>query len=285
MEQDKISVSYIIPCYNEETAVVVATIESIQKADGDEQKEIVLVNDGSEYDYSELTESHKIILCNHRTNKGYGASLATGIKRSQNDWIAIVDADATYPIEEFPNLIGEAGAYDMVIGARKWSQISRIRKPAKWVLMKVASYLSQSKIPDLNSGMRVFRREIYENFKRYYPTKFSFSSTLTMVSLTHGYDVKFVSIDYHKRAGKSKISPIKDTIRFTTQLTRLGIYFNPMKVFVPLSLFFMITSIIRGIRDVWFTEPQALGGMSQLLFVLAIQTFFFGLLAEIINKK
>jgi len=283
VEQKNISVSYVIPCYNEGMDVVESTIRDIQNLEVPAVREIILVDDGSDHDYSQFAGFQDTTLYHHKHNKGYGASLATGIRHSRYDWIAILDADASYPIDKFPELLGLAGSFDMVVGARDWSRISWIKKPTKFILKKLAGYIARSKIPDLNSGMRIFRREIYEDYKRYYPAGFSFSSTLTMVALTQGYEIEFSPITYMKREGKSKIRPVKDSARFTTQLIRLALYFNPMRVFIPLSVCIMLLSITRGILD--FRETGELRGMSQLLFVLAIQTFFFGLLAEIINKK
>ena len=171
----------------------------------------------------------------------------------------------------------------MVIGARRWKEISPLRRPAKMVLTAVASYLSNHKIPDLNSGMRVFHRRIYDENWRIYPEKFSFSSTLTMAALTHLHDVKFETIKYKKRIGTSFISPVRDTLRFFYQLMRLSLYFRPLRVFIPLSGVLTILALSRGIRDYLLTG--ALGGVTLILFFMAFQVFFFGLIAEIINKK
>ena len=119
-------------------------------------------------------------------------------------------------------------------------------------------------------------------FWHLYPNGFSFTSTITMAGITHNFKIKFHKIDYHKRIGTSSIRPIKDTIRFFTLVTRLALYFNPKKFFLPLSLFFLFLALLRGGRD--YLLDGSLGGLTLILFFMAFQIFFFGLMAEIINK-
>jgi glycosyltransferase involved in cell wall biosynthesis len=280
-------ISIVIPCYEEAVeavqSTVEATVEALAQLDGINY-EIVLVDDGSKtVDYTKFEKREKSVLVRHKVNRGYGASLATGIRNAKYPWIGIIDADGTYPCERFPDLIRQLGDFEMVIGARRWREISPLRRPAKIALTLFASYLSNYKIPDLNSGMRVFHRRIYEENWRIYPERFSFSSTLTMAALTHLHDVKFVTIEYRKRIGNSFISPVQDTIRFFYQLLRLSLYFRPLRVFMPMSGCLLVMALARGTRDYLVTE--ALGGVTLILFFMAFQVFFFGLIAETINKK
>ena len=255
------SITIVIPCYEESIDVVRTTIQSIVAALDTVRGlsyEIVLVDDGStRINYRETDFDEVCTVLRHRVNRGYGASLATGIRRANYPWIGIIDADGTYPCERFPNLIKQAGEFQMVIGARRWKEISPLRRPAKIVLTAFASYLSNYRIPDLNSGMRVFHRQIYDENWRIYPEKFSFSSTLTMAALTHFHDVKFETIKYKKRVGTSFISPVRDTLRFFYQLMRLSLYFRPLRVFIPLSGLLTILALSRGIRDYLLTGPSA----------------------------
>lgn len=279
--------SVVIPCYRENPTVIQATVNAARKALAQVSGmsfEIIIVDDGTEtHNYAPLSVQLSLRLLRHRTNRGYGASLATGIRAARYPWIAIIDADGTYPAEEFPALVEFAGDYQMVIGARDWKDISPIRRPAKIALTLLASYLANERIPDLNSGMRVFHRRIYENDWRIFPDRFSFSSTLTMASLTFLHDVKFVPIPYRKRVGKSFISPVRDSLRFLYQLLRLSLYFRPLRFFLPLSSGIALLAILRGLRD--YGIQGSLGGLTLILFFMAFQIFFFGLIAEIINKK
>lgn len=279
-------ISFIIPCYNEEPDVLKNTINGISSLFSRtdlEGSEIIVVDDGSSNtDYQDFPYDRAQLVV-HKRNRGYGASLKTGIHAAKHEWVAITDADNTYPPENFLLLLPFMEKNDMIIGARSWSSIEAFRRPAKLAITALASFLADFKIPDLNSGMRIFKRRIYEDYQRYYPNAFSFSSTLTMVSLTNIFDVHFEPIQYLPRIGESSIKPIRDTARFITQLLRLTLYFRPLRFFFPLSLGLLTLAIARGLRDVLLVSH--IGGLATLLFFMAFQVFFFGLLAEIINKK
>lgn len=283
----KQGISIVIPCYNERPEVLLNTVDQVDKSLKNshlEAYEILVVNDGSsKYDYSLLGSDPRFTLLAHMVNKGYGASLKTGILHARYAWIGITDADGTYPNTLFADFAAVADQYDMVVGARPWGDISRLRRLPKKLLTTFSSFLANDRIVDLNSGMRIFRKDLALKFWRLYPDGFSFTSTITMGCLTNGYDLHYIPIVYEKRAGKSHIKPIKDTVRFFSLVTRLTLYFNPLRVFLPLSLIFFLAATGRGVRDYILT--QGLGGMALVLFFMAFQVFFFGLLAEIISKS
>lgn len=274
----------VIPAYNE--AVSIETIiDDIKKLPGD--YEIIIVDDGSTDGTFELIEKTGVRVLRHLQNKGYGASLKTGIKNAQYDTIVITDADATYPNERILELVKifEDGDFDMVVGARvgKNVQIPLIRKPAKWFVNKLANYLTGIKIPDLNSGLRVMRKDVVEKFINILSDGFSFTATITLAMLTNNYNVKYIPINYFKREGKSKIRPIYDTLNFIQLVVRTVLFFDPLKIFVPISVFFMSISII-----LMFIRALAGGGLgviSVILFVLGVQLLAIGMLADLIDKR
>lgn len=278
-------ITFIIPCYNEHEDVLTETVQGLKVSlqnTAIDRYEIIIVNDGSD-EFNYVPEPEEFIkVLHHPVNRGYGASLKTGIKQAEHEWIAITDADGTYPNESFDELIQFIPKYDMVIGARQWKDISLIRRFPKRILTFFAGFLSGVPIPDLNSGMRVFRKDLAKKFWHLYPDGFSFTSTITMASITNDYKLKFHDIGYSKRIGQSTIHPVKDTLRFFSLVTRLALYFNPKKFFIPLSLVLAILALLRGGRD--YVVEGSLGGVTLLLFFMAFQVFFFGLLAEIINK-
>jgi glycosyltransferase involved in cell wall biosynthesis len=214
---------------------------------------------------------------------GYGAALKTGIKNAKYKVIGICDADNTYPVEFFPRLIENPKNADMVVGARNWKEISLLRRFPKFFLTSFASFLAGCKILDLNSGLRIFSKSLALEFWNMLPNRFSFTSTITMACITNGFRLEYVPIQYRKRSGASHIHPIKDTILFFTQVSKLAIHFNPLRVFMPLSILFFLISVSRGIRD--YVKLHQLGGLTLVLFFMAFQTFFFGLIAEMISKK
>ncbi len=278
-------VTFIVPCFNEEPEVLRRTVSRLKEAAGEAQWtcEVIVVDDAStRYHYDEAAQEG-VRLVRHKENRGYGAALATGLRSARFWWIGIVDADGTYPVERFGEMLRLTVDYQMIIGTRAWRDIHWIRRIPKRALTCLASFLADHAIPDLNSGMRIFRREIYDGFRRIYPDRFSFSSTLTMVSLTNGYETCFVDINYFERIGRSSIHPLKDPVRFGYQLLRLSLYFRPLRFFAPLSLLIGLSAVARGLRDLVLNNH--FGGFTLVLFFMAFQVFFFGLIAEIINKK
>jgi len=283
-------VSVVIPVYNEENAVE-ETIKKVQFFMNQARVpyEIIAVNDGSKDFSREILEKIPgIKLINHPYNLGYGASLKTGIKESKGDYILITDADGTYPIEDIPRLLKYISKYDMVVGARtgKDVNIPLLRRPAKFMLSTIANFVSKRHIPDLNSGFRIFKKELALRFFHLFPSNFSFTTTITLAALTNDYTVKYLKINYKKRKGKSSIKPIQDFINFASLIFRISVYFNPLKIFVPLSSVFLFLGLARISQILIrtnFQERLSLTGI--LLVILGIQTMLLGVIADLIVKR
>lgn len=279
-------VSIVIPAYHEENAIV-ETIEQVRDVMGASayDYELIIVDDGSEDKTGERARATGARVVTHTENRGYGASLKDGIRSAKGDWIVITDADGTYPNDRIPDLLREAGEYDMVVGARtgEAAKIPLIRRPAKWLLAKLANYLAETRIPDYNSGLRVFRKDLAMRFFKILPSGFSFTTTITLSSLCHGYRVKYTPIDYYHRTGKSKIKPIRDTYRFFMLIVRTTVYFNPLKVFMPIGF----TLFVLGMGKLAY-EIITGGGLAEtsvLLLLASFQTVALGLLADMIDKR
>lgn len=285
MTNNKIELSIIIPVFNEEKSinnVFFSLINQIKKINI--EYEIIVVNDGStDNSKNTLSAIENIKLINHPQNRGYGASLKTGIKEAKYGWILIIDCDNTYPINALPLFIDNTKNYDMIVGSRekKNNSTPRNRRQAKKFLNIFASYIVGKKIPDLNSGLRIFKKDIVLKYWNLFPDRFSFTSTLTMVCLTHGYETKFIPIEYHKRTGDSSIRPV-DFLNFLKLVTKLSLFFKPIKIFVPMSLFVLMVALgvvlayFIGYTDKFFDTTFI------ILCATALQTLFFGLLAEIV---
>lgn len=279
------NISIIIPAFNEEE-VIGSVVKSIHSAFPD--SEIIVVNDGSTDNTAGKIAESRVIVFNHDYNLGYGAALKTGISKSHNECIVITDADCTYPNERIPELIKifQEGNYDMVVGARigEKVKIPLIRKPAKWMINRLANYLSGTKIPDLNSGLRVMKKVVVEKFIHILPDGFSFTSTITLAMLTNGFSVKYVPMDYFKRRGKSKIKPIRDTFDFIQLIIRTVLYFNPLKVFFPLSLFLVLFAFLVLFGS-WFLLGRAMDVTFGVILMTAVMVMVIGMLADLIDKR
>ncbi|MFH1587668.1 MAG: glycosyltransferase family 2 protein [Candidatus Diapherotrites archaeon] len=282
-----IKFSVLIPAFNEENAVsgVVVELKEIMQKVGN--YEIIVVNDGSTDGTGKaLKKVSGINVIEHESNRGYGASLKTGLRTAQGEWIIITDADGTYPNKEIPKLLKHIGKFDMVVGARTGEnvQIPFMRKPAKWFLGLMANYVSGKKIPDLNSGLRVFRKKDAMQFYRMYPNGFSLTTTITLAYLTNGMGVKYIPINYFRREGKSKIHPIKDTVNFVSLIIRVGTYFKPLKIFIPVSVLLFIISIAIFLYSA-FVLNRVMDITVTIIALSALQIVLFGLLADTIAKR
>lgn len=276
-------VSVVIPVYNE-AGVMHDVIMQIREAVSGINYEIIVVNDGSTDKTGEVLKDapQDTIVIAHKRNKGYGAALKTGIRKAKYSNILIIDADGSYPAEAIPELINHLEENDMVVGARKLSV--NLRTPARWFIKKLAAILTGVKIPDLNSGMRAMKKEVVERFIHLLPDKFSFTSTITVAFLANGYDVEYIPINYKKRAGKSKISPISDTLNFIQLVIRMVLYFNPLKIFLPMSISLILLG--AGVLFYRFLFGQRVMNVTTTVLILSgFQMFAIGLLADLINKK
>jgi glycosyltransferase involved in cell wall biosynthesis len=250
---------------------------------------VIVVDDGSRDGTDEVLSRHnnpKLRVIRHPTNRGYGAAIKTGMAHSRQPWILITDADGTYPNEHIPEVLAHRDLHEMVVGARigSVSRIPLIRRPAKWVLGGLASYLSRTPIPDLNSGLRVMRKEIVAKFENILPNQFSFTSTITLAMLSTGYPVKYVPINYMRRAGTSKIRPIADTLGFLKLIIRTITYFDPLRVFLPVAILFLLAAVGVGVGS-YSVYGTVMDVSTVVLFSTGVQLLGLGMLADALNRR
>lgn len=296
---DSKPVSIIIPAFNEESSLS-GVLESISTVLSDNRisGEIIVVDDGSNDNTASIAESCGVKVVRHEKNRGYGAALKSGIKAAKNDLIVIIDADGTYPESDIPIILKELDNADMVVGSRTKANenIPTVRKPAKWILKVLSQHITEEKIPDLNSGMRGFHRQLIFRYLNILPDKFSFTTTITVAMLSDNYKVKFVPIDYRKRVGKSKIVPW-DFFSFTILIMRLSMFFNPLKVFVPISMLFLSLGFIKAILDVYFAlnkyefslmnlfNNPVISTTALILFLSGLQILLVGMVADGVIRR
>ena len=280
------AVSIIVPAYNEEEGIS-TTLADIKLAMSRQsmEYEIIVVDDGSTdgtVDVAQRQEGVRVI--QHHTNRGYGAALKTGIRQATHDWIAIIDADGTYPPAALPQLLEEMERCDMVVGARDLGEVPRARRPAKWVLAKLAEYLAETQIPDLNSGMRIFRKDVALSYFNILPSAFSFTITITIAFLSDHYLVKFLPIPYRRREGRSKIRPLRDTLNFVQLLLRTTMYFNPLKVLLPVSFLLLLLAVVIGVYSL-LSQGQVMDITVITLAMASLQIAVVAMIADMVQKK
>lgn len=234
-----------------------------------------------------MTTYPRLKVCPHARNRGYGAALKTGIRHARSDSIAIIDADLTYPATDLARLIEEflSRDTDMIVGSRLSSSPGRVRlrEFTKYFLRRYSEWIVDREIPDLNSGLRVFRKSIAERYIGILPNGFSFTTTITLASMSSFYDVRYQAVDYRVRAGKSKIQPIRDTLRFLNLIIRAGLYFAPYRIFLPIGILCGIAAIVSGSYD--FFIANDLSGKTLIFTLFSLNIVFFAILAEIIDRR
>lgn len=289
---EKKGLSIILPVYNEEKAIEATISQLIQVIKNiDFDVEIILVNDGSNDSTEAILKNLSLKdfrVIHHPRNLGYGASLKTGIRAAKYAYLAITDADKTYPNDRIPEFFLEVydKDIDMMVGSRtgKSVKIFFMRKLAKWILTKIANFLANVKIPDINSGFRVMKKDVVQSFLKILPEGFSFTTTITLAMEINGFYVKYESIDYFGRKGKSKFKPIEDTINFLQLIIRTVLYFNPLKIFIPLSLLLVAMAFLVFFGS-WIITGKVMDVTFAVILMTAVFTITIGILADLIDKR
>jgi len=288
---DKVSV--IVPTYNEEEAIasdLEVIIETMEASRWD--YELIVVNDGSTDGTAEIVKGFAdrgVKLLEHRENRGGGFSRNTGIKAATGDVVMVTDGDGTYPNQDMPKLLEvmEEEDLDMVVGARtkEAGTMRFLRMRAKWFIRKLAEWLSGFSIPDLNSGLRAMKKDVFMPFMEILPWGHSWVSTITLAMLSSGYNVDFVEIDYFPRKGTSTFHPLKDTYSYLTLVIRTVTWFNPLKVFFPAALLVIAGGIIKIIVDSILYSYFRVTGTTVIVLLVGIQFIAIGLLADLIVQR
>jgi len=281
----------VVPVYNEarSAAELPARIaKAVRRLP--EGSEAVLVDDGSTDGSGDalaaaIPTDGPVRLVRHRRNRGYGAALKTGVAAARNEVIAIADADGTYPLEILPRLLAEidAGAA-MAVGARRLSDQPAERRLAKVFLNAFASHLAGRRIPDLNSGLRIFRREHVRRHARMLPDGFSFTTTITMNLLGDGEEVAYVPIRYRRRVGTSKIRPVRDMFAFLLLIARMAMAYNPLRIFGPVGIALTGSGVALLVARALMDHPFGLA-TTVVLIVGGLQAVAIGLLADLVNRR
>ncbi len=273
------AVSVVIPAYNEADHVAeqVREVERVLRETG-WVYEIIVVDDGSADETARAAESTGVRVLRRRLNRGYGAALKLGIRNARYGWILITDADGTYPVEAIPGLLERADANAMVVGARtgKTVSIPLVRRPAKWFLRQLASYLAGQHLPDINSGLRLMRKDLVERYVHLLPDGFSFTTTITLACACNSYPVEYLPINYHARLGQSKIRP-RHAYDFTLLILRTIVFFNPLKVFIPVGALLAVAGLAKFAYDVMLDN---LSESAVLALLGALIVWAVGLLAD-----
>jgi len=281
-------ISVVIPAYNEEKAIGPVIDEVRESMDGSDYRyEILVVDDCSTDRTAAMAETKGVRVVRRAVNGGSGSSRKTGVLAAHGEIVVMLDGDGTYTAADIPKLLEHMPAYDQVNGARTSEEgtLKWLRTPAKWVIRKLACYLTRTRIPDLNTGLKAFRRDVMLEYLWVLPKGFSCVTTMTLAFLCNGYSVTYVPTTYKKRIGKSKFHPIKDTTNYLGTVMRMVMFFKPLRMLGPLATAILVASIISGFYHALIAKTRTLQEMDIILFVAGVVTLSIGMLAELVVRQ
>ncbi|MCY7372744.1 MAG: glycosyltransferase family 2 protein [Spirochaetaceae bacterium] len=288
-------VTIVLPCFNEREHVIEEVERICAAMDASQHSyELLAIDDASTDDtlallVDALPRFPQMRLMPFRRNGGSGTARRIGTLDARGEIVVWTDADMTYPNERIPELVTmllDDPTYDQVVGARTSEEGSHkfLRVPAKWAIRKIAERLSNSSIPDLNSGLRAFRRSVSLPYLRLLPPGFSCVTTITLAFLSNQHDIRYVPISYAKRSGVSKFHFTKDAYRYILQVLRMVMYFNPLKVLMPLALWLLVIGVAKGGYDM-IVHPVRFATNTVLIFVTGMLVAALALLADLIVRS
>jgi glycosyltransferase involved in cell wall biosynthesis len=286
---DSPEVSVVLPCYNERDHIEqeVKRIRAALEAAG-MTYELICIDDGSTDGTRELLgQLPDIRLIRFARNQGSGTARRIGTQEAKGRVVVWTDADMTYPNELIPELVRELDdSYDQVVGARRSEAgtYKLFRVPAKWAIRRLASYLANTTIPDLNSGLRAFKRSVAAPYLRLLPPGFSCVTTITLAFLSNGHQIKYIPIDYYKRSGRSKFHPFRDAYNYLIQVLRMVMYFNPLRVLMPVALTLFGGTFVKLVWDL-VVHPFRITGSTVLIGIAAFNIAAIALLADLVVKR
>lgn len=281
-------ISIVIPAYNEEQAIASVIDEVREAVDGAGYRyEILVVDDCSTDRTVEVARAKGVRVVERPVNGGSGSSRRTGVLTAHGEIVVMLDGDGSYTPGDIPKLLEHMPAFDQVNGARTSEEgtVRWLRTPAKWLIRKLACYLTRARIPDLNTGLKAFRRDVMLEYLWVIPKGFSCVTSMTLAFLCNGYTVKYVPTVYRKRIGRSKFHPIKDTANYFGTVMRMVMFFRPLRVFGPLAVLLLLASIGSGIYHALIDVKRTLQEFDIILFVAGIVTLSIGMLAELVIRQ
>lgn len=283
MSENSLFASIVLPTYNEEEALP-SVIQEIREAmkDSEYSYEILVVDDASSDRTVEIAKQHADRVLRRYVNGGAGAARKVGIANAYGKVIVMLDADGSYSAADIPKMLDYFPEYDQVNGARDKEQgtIKFLRVPVKWFIRKVACFLTSTDIPDLNTGLKAFKRDKMLRFLWLIPNGFSCVTSMTLSFICNDLSVTWVPTKYKPRIGKSKFHPVRDTYQYLSTVIRIVTYFSPMAVFLPLSLFIIIGGVVKAVLS-----HQLVGQLQQadiIILLSGLTIFLFGVIADLI---
>lgn len=279
---DPKQVTIIVPVHNEEESLrdFAPAISDFARLHG---FELIFVNDGSSDDSEGILKKLKANYVSHQICYGYGAALKTGVGHATREYVMFVDADGQHRFEDILKIAQIADGKEMVIGERKnLYQMTFHTMIGRIILTGLFNMLTQSNIKDINSGLRLVRKQFFRRYESALPDNFSCTTTLTILAIKFRHGIRFVPIEVMKRKGKSKVSLMKDGLNLIILIIRAITLTDPLAIFLPISVFFIFSSILYGLY-VAITQGLGIPVGALILFITGIILFALGIICDQIS--
>lgn len=242
--------SLIVPAYNEAGSIqqTIRDAQAALSAAGIDY-ELLVVDDGSTDETATLADVEGVTLIRHPENGGYGRAIKTGVRRARHEWCGIVDADGSYPISALLELLDYIPDFDMVVGARTGKNYwgSPAKRLARKALLLLVRFVTGVSVPDVNSGLRIFRKDFAIEHSARISSGFSFTTTLTLATILDERFIKYLPIDYAPRVGDTKVRMRRDSLRMLQILVQAVLYYNPLKIFLVLCGLCLGIGVVGGV--------------------------------------
>lgn len=249
---------------------------------------LIIVNDGS-------TDETKSFLKNFESNNyfkyynspfnlGYGGAIKKGLDLVETEYVVTLDADAQHNLEDilsmYQTIINENA--DLVIGKRENIIKDYYRRLGKKIILIVAKLLVPNNIKDLNSGLKIYKTKIVKVLSNFCPDNMAFSDIITLLFLQDKKIVLEKGITINKRKfGKSTIST-KTAFLTILEIIHIATYFNPLRVFLPISAVLFFLGTIWAIPILLAGKGLSIGSL--FLLITSLMIFMMGLISEQISQ-
>jgi len=277
--------SVIIPAYDEQAGIA-KTLALLLQEKYFEEAEIIVVDDGSTDNTAQIVESFpQIKLIRHPFNRGYGSAICTGTRAAKGDYIFWFDSDGQHQVGDLIKVCKRLTEENLeyCIGVRDdASYQDPNRKLGKWLLRQTVNFSVGQNVPDFNSGLRGFRRDVLLRYIHLLPKGFGASTLTTLLMIESNHYGATVPITVQKRIGKSAVKQFRDGMRTLQIILHIMILFKPLKFFGSIGIFLIAIGALYGVVKANINH-LGIPVLAMLVMVLGIQSFFFGLLCDQIS--